>query len=266
MNQLVLTVKYRKNTGMLFSPAEIFALYLYGIVIQGGDGTAFSNESMRFYIQAAQKEVENFFNLKLVRQFIFKEKLTYYRADYWQSFPILFSNYPVNEPVSLTGRFNNLEQISYPTQWLTTHQNSYGMFKRRVSIVPTGTAVATANAEVILSGLTTQLGSQHFRMIPDYWDLQYITGFGIDDMPMDLLNLTGKLACFGPLNIAGDLILGAGIASQSLGVDGLSQGISSTASATNAGYGARLITYEKEIKETVKRIKLVYDEIHMTVV
>ena len=131
--------------------------------------------------------------------------------------------------------------------------------------MPTGTAVATANAEVILSGLTTQLGSQHFRMIPDYWDLQYITGFGIDDMPMDLLNLTGKLATFGPLNIAGDLILGAGIASQSLGVDGLSQGISSTSSATNAGYGARLITYEKEIKETVKRIKLIYDEIHMAV-
>lgn len=266
MGQLVLTVKYRKNAGMLFSPAEIFSLYLYGITIQGGDGTSFSNESMRFYIEAAQREVESFFNLRLVRQFIYKEKLTFYRADYWQSFPILFTNYPVNEPVSLTGRFNNLEQISYPTQWLTNHQNSYGLFKRRVSIVPTGSAVATANAEVILSGLTTQLGSQHFRMIPDYWDLQYITGFDIDEMPMDLLNLTGKLATFGPLNIAGDLILGAGIASQSLGVDGLSQGISSTSSATNAGYGARLITYEKEIKETVKRIKLIYDEIRMGVV
>lgn len=266
MGQLVLTVKYRKNAGMLFSPAEIFSLYLYGITIQGGDGTSFSNESMRFYIEAAQREVESFFNLRLVRQFIYKEKLTFYRADYWQSFPILFTNYPVNEPVSLTGRFNNLEQISYPTQWLTNHQNSYGLFQRRVSIVPTGSAVATANAEVILSGLTTQLGSQHFRMIPDYWDLQYITGFDIDEMPMDLINLTGKLATFGPLNIAGDLILGAGIASQSLGVDGLSQGISSTSSATNAGYGARLITYEKEIKETVKRIKLVYDEIKMGVV
>ena len=265
MGQLTLTMKYRKNEGLLLSPTEMFSLYLYGIKIQAGDGTAFSTESMRFYIQAAQREIENFFNLKLVYQFIALEKLTFYRADYWQSFPILFTNYPVNKPISLTGRFNQLEQISYPTQWLTNTQNSYGQYKRRVSIVPTGTAVATANAEVILSGLTTQLGSQHFLMIPDYWDLQYITGFKLDQMPMDLINLTGKLASFGPLGIAGDLILGAGIASQSLGVDGLSQSISSTSSATNAGYGARLVQYEREIKATIPRIKLVYDEIKMSV-
>ena len=102
-------------------------------------------------------------------------------------------------------------------------------------------------------------------MIPDYWDLQYITGFDLDNMPMDLINLIGKLATFGPLGIAGDLILGAGIAAQSLGVDGLSQSISSTSSATNAGYGARLVQYEREIKETVKRIKLIYDEIKSAV-
>ena len=265
MGQLTLTMKYHKNEGMLFSPTEIFTLYLYGIKIQAGDGTSFSAESMRFYIQAAQQEVENFFNLKLKYQFIALEKLTFYRADYWQSFPILFTNYPVNKPISLTGRFNQLEQISYPTQWLTNTTNSYGQYKRRVSIVPTGTAVATANAEVILSGLTTQLGSQHFLMIPDYWDLQYITGFDLKHMPMDLINLVGKLATFGPLGIAGDLILGAGIAAQSLGVDGLSQSISSTSSATNAGYGARIIQYQKEIAETVKKIKLVYDEIKLGV-
>lgn len=265
MGQLVLTLKTRKNDGMMFNPSEIFALYLYGITIQGGDGTAFSNESMRFYIQSAQQEVESFFNLKLLKQFISQEKLTFYRADYWQQFPILFTNYPVNKPISLTGRFNNIEQISYPTEWLTTHQNSYGLYKRRVSLVPTGSATCQANAEVILSGITTQLGSQRFKMIPDYFDLQYITGFDLDAMPLDLINLTGKLACFGPLNIAGDLILGAGIASQSLGVDGLSQGISSTASATNSGYGARIIAYQKEIKDTVSRIKLIYDEIKIGV-
>ena len=67
------------------------------------------------------------------------------------------------------------------------------------------------------------------------------------------------------VGIAGDLILGAGIAAQSIGVDGLSQSISSTSSATNAGYGARIIQYQKEIAETVKRIKLIYDEIKFVV-
>ena len=38
MGQLVLTMKYRKNTGMIFNPTEIFSLYLYGITIQEATG------------------------------------------------------------------------------------------------------------------------------------------------------------------------------------------------------------------------------------
>ena len=80
-------------------------------------------------------------------------------------------------------------------------------------------------------------------------------------MPVDLINLVGKLASFGPLNIAGDMIFNLpGIASMHLEIDGLRQSINSTASAENAGYGARLKQYQKEIEETVGRIKLVYDQ------
>ena len=112
---------------------------------------------------------------------------------------------------------------------------------------------------MILTGILTQIGIQRFENIPDYWNYQYITGFDFEHMPWDLLGVVGKLATFGPLNIAGDLILGsAGIASQSLSIDGLSQSISTTASATNAGYGARLINYQKEIEETVKRVGATY--------
>ena len=106
---------------------------------------------------------------------------------------------------------------------------------------------------------------QRFTNIPDYWDFQYTTGFDLDDLPYDLMNVVGKIATFGPLGIAGDLILGAGIAGQSLSVDGLSQSISSTASATSSGYNARLLQYERELKATIPRIKLIYDEIKLAV-
>ena len=88
----------------------------------------------------------------------------------------------------------------------------------------------------------------------------------MDKMPADLINLVGKLASFGPLNIAGDMIFSLpGIASMHLEIDGLRQSINSTASAENAGYGARLKQYQKEIEETVGRIKLVYDEFRFLV-
>lgn len=260
MAQLTFNIKYRKNTGLVISVAELWELFLYGIKIQGGEGSNFSDESMRFYLVAAQREIENYYNLKFIKQ-LADQTITYYRTDYWQTFPILQTNYPVREPLSMIGMLNKMEQIVYPQGWLFCEYDTLmGQGKRRISVVPTGSSTR-GNAEIILTGITSQVGMQRFNMIPDYWRIQYITGWDIDQMPMDLINVVGMVASFGPLGIAGDLILGsAGIASQSLSIDGLSQNISTTASATNAGYGARLIQYEKQIKETTGRLKLVYDQ------
>lgn len=266
MAQLTLTIKYKKNSGLLFSVAEIWAFYLYEIKIQGGEGSAFSNEAVRRYIEAAQRQVENWFNLRFCKQ-LADQTITYYRPDYWQQFPILQTNYPVRDPLSMIGMLNKMEQIIYPQGWLFCEYDILmGQGKRRISVVPTGASTTQGNAQVILTGITSQVGMQRFDYIPDYWRVQYITGWDLDQMPMDLINVVGMLATFGPLNIAGDLILGtAGIAAQSLSIDGLNQSISTTSSATNAGYGARLINYQKEIKETVERLKLVYDEVKFSV-
>ena len=92
--------------------------------------------------------------------------------------------------------------------------------------------------------------------IPNYWRVRYLTGF--TEIPADLLNIIGKVASINVFHIAGDLILGAGIASFSLGIDGLSQSISSTSSATNAGYGARVIAYQEDVKKLMPILKAKY--------
>lgn len=261
MGQLTLIIKYKKNSGLILSVSDIWTTYLYGITIQGGDGSAFSDETMRTYILAAQKELENYFNLLFVKQLVDNETTSYYRDDYWTHFPILQTKFPVREPMSLIGMLAKMEQIVYPQAWLFCEKDMAGIGKRRISVVPTGASTTQGNANVILTGITSQIGFQRFENIPDYWNMQYITGFDLKKMPWDLINVLGMMASMGPLNIAGDLILGsAGIASMSLGIDGLSQSISTTSSATNAGYGARIIQYAKQIKETSAKIKLVYDE------
>lgn len=65
-----------------------------------------------------------------------------------------------------------------------------------------------------------------------------------------------------PLNIAGDLIAGAGVASQSLSIDGLSQSINTTASATSAGYGARIIQYSKELAGIMATLRSEYGRVN----
>jgi hypothetical protein len=261
MGQLTFTIKYKKNSGLVFSVAEIWAMYLFGIKIDGGQGTSFSNESIRRYIEMAQKQVEKWFNLRFCKQLV-DQTLPYYRQDYWQEFPILLTNYPVREPLSMIGMLNKMEQIIYPQGWLfCEYDTAMNQGKRRISVVPTGSSTTQGNAQVILTGITSQVGMQRFDNIPDYWRVQYITGWDIDNLPMDLLNIVGMLASIPALDVAGDLILGtAGIAGQSLSIDGLSQSISTSISATNAGYGARILSYTKQIEETAKRIRLVYDQ------
>ena len=76
--------------------------------------------------------------------------------------------------------------------------------------------------------------------------------------PPAILNAVGLLAAMLPLDTAGDLIVGAGIASKSMSVDGLSTSINTTASSTNAGYGARMLSYKNRLKDLIKSIKRDY--------
>lgn len=74
-------------------------------------------------------------------------------------------------------------------------------------------------------------------------------------IPSNILHAVGLSAALQVLDVAGDLIVGAGIASQSTSVDGLSQSINTTSSATNSGYGARVKQYEREYKALLSRLR-----------
>ncbi len=76
--------------------------------------------------------------------------------------------------------------------------------------------------------------------------------------PSDLIGLGGKYASCYQLNVAGDLIAGAGIASRSASIDGVSTSVGTTSSATNSGYGSRIIQYRKDIDKELPLIKRRY--------
>ena len=106
-------------------------------------------------------------------------------------------------------------------------------------------------------------GFGYLNNIANYWNIEYCTGF--NNVPTDILNVIGQFAAIKIFHILGDLIIGAGIASQSLSIDGLSQSIGTTSSATNAGYGARIQGYLKELKETLPRMQGKYVGVKFTV-
>lgn len=79
--------------------------------------------------------------------------------------------------------------------------------------------------------------------------LDYETGYeNCQDVPDELRNMVKKLSTVTLMNIYGDGKLAA-IAARSVNLNSVSESISTTLSATSATFGARIIQYQKEIKE-----------------
>lgn len=254
------SLPYKINTDLVLSPQELDQKYFFGVNIQNGAGGQIDNSTKEYYIRNAQKEIENFLEIKLTPQII-EEKLDY-RIDDFKNWSYLRVSYPVKKAFSLKGFINTIQQIEYPQEWLSVRQTNDEIgLSRHIYLVPGGTSSIQSNA-VVFNGVTPNAGWFGNRQVPFYWNVQYCTGF--TKVPEDILAAIGYFAAIPLFAIAGDLILSAGIASLSLGLDGLSQSISSTSSATNAGYGARIIEYRNILKPLLISLRSRYKGITMT--
>lgn len=155
---------------------------------------------------------------------------------------IFLNEFPVIDVESLKLKLPGGEDFEYPASWLRVEKDSGALY-----VVPSAVTLLHQ----------TPLLHRH-KFIPGGLEVTYYAGF----MPetymthenASLKEVVGKEASMGPLNVGGDLVGGAGLAGSSLSLDGLSQSITTTNSSTNAGFGARLIQYEKELKETYKKL------------
>ena len=263
MSQLNYSCVYKKNTGLALSPTELRELYLYGINLKSRDGTDIPDYVWETKIRSAQGEVEKFLAIKLMRQLV-TETLTYFQDDYLNNLPIINCSYPVIKPVNLMGMLNNVEQIKYPIEWTSYYQGPDEMAPRRVSIVPTGTATG-AQTSVILMGVTAQLGIRSLNLVPNYWTLQYLTGFSPSYLPQEIVDVIGKLATIQVLAIMGDLVLPPGLSGQSLSIDGLSQNLSTPIGSRGNAFGGRITQYINDIKTTLERLRKMYLGINFAV-
>ena len=259
-------IRNRVNKGLIFNEKEILALYFYGIDIVNRQGTELGRDVIEFYVRSAQQEVEKFLTIKLVRQLI-QEKSDYFRNEF-NSRGFIKTKYPVSSPVKVDGYLGTQLQLSYPKNWLTVNQTEGLPTSRQIVLVPntnfanlTSTTAVYAGAIIPFSSLINndQIGS--------YFHVDYITGFRYDEMPFDLMDVVGKLSSIGLFNVLGDIVLGqAAVANYSLSIDGLSQSIGTTSSATNAAFGARIVNYQKEIKDSLNKLKGIYKGITLSAI
>ena len=252
MGSLSLTISYAKNTGLVLNASELKQLYFTGIKLEDQYQNPISNETIEFYIEAAQKELEDYLSIKLTRQ-AYQENRDYMFDD-WIQWGYIPTTYPVVSPISLKGFLNTTLQVDYPSTWLSAkgQSNDEGSYHRSISTVPVqGTAsIASGNSVYVgLVPLSSRFGS---KTVPNYWASRYSTGFNV--IPADILAYIGKMAAMNILALLNELISGQpGVSNKSISIDGVSQTVNS-----QAGYAARIKLYQTETTRTLPLLSAKY--------
>lgn len=98
----------------------------------------------------------------------------------------------------------------------------------------------------------TYLVAPYLRDLQDIFLIDYTTGYeNCEDVPDELRWIIKKLAAITLMATYGDGKFAA-VASRSVSLNSVSESISTTMSATSAAFGARILQYQKEIKDWFK--------------
>lgn len=249
----------------IMSIEELKEVFLFGVDLTKDDGQPFPDSLFAFYLINAVDWLEKKLDIPIIPK-VYEERHDFYKEDYNKYIWMKLNQSPVIgiEEVKLVLPGEQVVQV-FEQNWIHIQRHD-----GQLQLVPgTGTA-----GTILLgaSGAWIPLIYGSNRFIPDAFRIRYEAGFGkpsdcnavtvrnpdYDSVPYVIKELIGKIASFGPFNIAGDLILGAGIASSSLSIDGLSQSVGTTSSATNSGYGSRLVQYSREIKDQIPTLRRYY--------
>lgn len=262
MAELVLSIKYSKNTGLVYNATELKNIYFTGIDFTDQFGNPIPEETINFYIEAAQREIENYLSLKFTIQAI-KESRDYHNNDY-RKFGYIPTTYPAIKAYAVKGFINTTLQINYPESQISTKRSSdQDLYWRSINLVPINGPSTTLSSTAVFIGVTPYMGFLGNSSIPNYWEIFYKTGFC--KVPADILNVIGKKASISLFANIQDIVLGVGIASKSISADGIAQSIGTTSSAMYGLFSARINQYEKEMDITLPRLRSRYVGIQMGV-
>jgi hypothetical protein len=236
---------------------ELKELYLFGLDLSDDTGTEMPDSLYEHFIASAVDWVEKRLDIPLIQKDITEEPHDYYREDYEQYIWLETQEYPVISVSEVKMVMPGEASIqTFDSDWIHLREEA-----GQIQIVP-GTS-GPANTLFLANGQWLPYFYGRNRFIPDVFRVTYSAGFST--IPPQLKDIVGKVASFGPLNIAGDLLGGAGIASQSISIDGLSQTFNTTSSATNAGYGARILAYNRELKDVIPTLQRYYKGLRISV-
>jgi len=219
----------------LFTIQELKDLYAWGLLGLSVDdeGAPFPDRLYAHYLQYGLAKFEQKTRIRLLPKPIVDKHD--YTPDEWHGYwTFMLDEFPCVSVDKVTLALPGQQPYTFPSSWLQVDL-ALGI----VNIVPDDSILSIPNIRLPIG---------RPKITPGAVSIEYVAGFPLGQVPENIRSIVGKEAISGFLNIAGDLVGGAAVASQSMSLDGLSQSVNTTSSATNAGFGSRLIQYNNELK------------------
>lgn len=237
-----------RRTEPLLTAAKLKERFLFGVEIFDSEGNELTDETLQSYIDMAVSELEHDLDISIVASEKCEEK-DYFANDYYGWGYFQLNNLPVVAIKSVNVVYLQDENdavdpneiaLEIPKSWWRLREHD-GILR----LIPNNRFPASLqvdNAGAFFPELFRRNGH-----VPNLWRITYDSGFKDGCVPMIINSAIGLMAAIYALNIAGDLILGAGIASSSLSIDALSQSINTTSSAENHGFSAKVLQYGNQL-------------------
>lgn len=225
--------------------------YLHGVDFRDNEGKTIKNSVFQFWIDQAISFVEHEIEQTIVPTNYQNEEYDY-RYEEYQSWGLIQLRHKpiITDPVIQMRLNKTVTFTTIPNDWVRCEKHT-----GQVQIVPTTGSLGEFNFGNLSYLPRVLLFNSDW---PAFFRISYTAGYEQDKLPAIIAQLIGLLAALQALNVAGDLVLGAGIAATAISMDGLSQSISSTASATHTAYGARIDQYQADVQRILDLIRRYY--------
>ena len=250
----------------LWTVDEMKKKYLFGIPFTNDSGGILPNDVIADRVNIAASEFEMEFDQPLLPR-TFVEKHDYKFQDYQKYCFVQLFRFPVISITQFQIYFHEPDPtssspapvlIDFPAQWIRLAP-AVG----QIQITPNTAAISS----FLISGagdLPRIFAARAY--FPQLLYIVYVAGYEANKIPLAIMDWVGKKAAIDLLRIAGDIALGAGILSTSIGLGGLSQSISSTKSNMGGAFAGRVKNYEDDVERLGKHIRKFYKGIKVSTV
>ena len=231
-------------------------------------GKPYSDAFYDMIIERSVARAEKIFDVAILPRLQI-DKLDYHRNDF-NAFAYLQTNYrPILSIKDLLLYYNNQDIMHIPDEWIKVTNRS-GQIQVSPSVLMQGlnTTINPTIYPIINSpyGMTPS-PYQETEFSPQMLGVTYVAGMMPKDkrgiyrdyqIQPDMLAYIAKLAAVELLERYGRAIIGPGIASYNVSVDGISTGLDTTQSATEAGTAAEIKNLTDDMKPIEASLKSFY--------